>query len=165
MSTKKNTKLAPVSTNSEILWNGKISGESDSRSYTRALLNPSAQAGHTIKAVGGFKSEFLDFIAELHEQIEAVNRGDMKRPEAILVGQSYILNEIFNSLARRAFNQNNIKHHETYLRLALKAQTQCRATLETLSNIKNPPIVYTRQANIANGPQQINNEAPSHTGK
>jgi hypothetical protein len=30
-------------------------------------------------------------------------------------------------------------------------------TLETLSNIKNPPVVYAKQANIANGPQQVNN--------
>lgn len=153
--------MAPISINSEILWKGKIPGESDSRSNTRALINPAAQAGHTIRAIGGFKSDTFDFMAELHEQIEAVNNGDMKRPEAILVSQSYILNEIFNSLARRAFNQNNIKHHETYLRLALKAQTQCRATLETLSNIKDPPVVYTKQANIANGPQQVNNEASS----
>lgn len=32
---------------------------------------------------------------------------------------------------------------------------------ETLANIKNPPVVYARQANIANGPQQINNSIPA----
>jgi hypothetical protein len=40
---------------------------------------------------------------------------------------------------------------------ALRAQSQCRTTLETLAAIKNPPIVYARQANIAQGPQQVNN--------
>lgn len=50
-----------------------------------------------------------------------------------------------------------IQAAETYMRLALKAQAQCRATLETFANIKNPPVVYARQANIANGPQQVNN--------
>jgi hypothetical protein len=30
-------------------------------------------------------------------------------------------------------------------------------TLETLSAIKNPPVVYAKQANIAHGPQQVNN--------
>ena len=41
------------------------------------------------------------------------------------------------------------------------------ARLETLCTIKNPPVVYARQANIANGPQQVNNAlAPSaHAGK
>ena len=46
---------------------------------------------------------------------------------------------------------------DRYLRLALKAQSQCRATLETLATIKNPPVIYAKQANIANGPQQVNN--------
>ncbi len=164
MSTKKNTKLAPVHTSSDILWEGKVPGESDSRTDTRALLNPCVQAGHTIRAVGKFKSDMLDFVAELHEQIDAVNRGDMKRPEAMLFTQAHTLNEVFNGLAKRAFNQENIKRLESFMRLALKAQTQCRATLETLANIKNPPIVYTRQANITSGPQQVNNEASSHTG-
>ena len=48
---------------------------------------------------------------------------------------------------------------ETYLRLALKAQSQCRATLETLAAIKNPPIIFAEQANVTTGPQQINNGA------
>ena len=43
------------------------------------------------------------------------------------------------------------------MRLALKAQSQCRATLETLATIKNPPVVIARQANISSGPQQVNN--------
>jgi hypothetical protein len=38
---------------------------------------------------------------------------------------------------------------DRYLRLGLKAQSQCRATLETLVQIKNPPVVVARQANIA----------------
>ena len=42
--------------------------------------------------------------------------------------------------------------------LALKAQNQCRMTLETLATIKNPPVVFARQANINNGGhQQVNN--------
>ena len=50
---------------------------------------------------------------------------------------------------------------DRYLRLALKAQSQCRATLETLATIKNPPVIYAKQANISNGPQQVNNGLPA----
>lgn len=39
----------------------------------------------------------------------------------------------------------------------LKAQSQCRATLETLAAIKVGPAIFARQANIAHGPQQVNN--------
>jgi hypothetical protein len=45
------------------------------------------------------------------------------------------------------------------MRVALKAQNQCRMTVETLGTIKNPPVVFARQANIAQGPQQVNNNA------
>ena len=45
-----------------------------------------------------------------------------------------------------------------FVSLALKAQNQSRATLDTLANIKNPrQTVITKQANISNGPQQVNN--------
>ncbi len=54
-----------------------------------------------------------------------------------------------------------IQAAETYMRLALKAQAQCRATLEALATIKSPPVVYARQANIAAGPQQVNNGVSS----
>ena len=49
------------------------------------------------------------------------------------------------------------RYRERYLRLALRAQGQCRATLETLGVIKNPPTVFAKQANIAAGPQHVNN--------
>ena len=50
---------------------------------------------------------------------------------------------------------------EIYLRLALKAQAQCRTTVETLVEMKNPrPVAFVSQANISNGPQQVNNATP-----
>jgi hypothetical protein len=57
---------------------------------------------------------------------------------------------------------------DKYMRLALKAQSQCRAALETLARIKNP-IPCIKQTNIANGPQQASNgqsaaAGPSQTG-
>jgi hypothetical protein len=56
-------------------------------------------------------------------------------------------------------DETGIEHwlKESSTRLALKAQGQCRATLETLAVIKNPTMVFARQANIAHGPQQVNN--------
>jgi hypothetical protein len=57
--------------------------------------------------------------------------------------------------------QAHMPNLEGFMRLALRAQSQCRATLETLATIKNPPVVFARQANIANGPQQVNNGVPA----
>jgi hypothetical protein len=53
-----------------------------------------------------------------------------------------------------------IEASEKYMRLALKAQAQCRATIETLAAIKNPPLVIAKQANISAGHQQVNNGNP-----
>ena len=98
-------------------------------------------------------------MVSLRATIKEVGDGDLRSVEAILIGQAGALNAMFSELARRA--GLNIGEHlgatETYMRLALKAQGQCRATLETLAAIKNPPVVYARQANISHGPQQVNN--------
>jgi hypothetical protein len=49
-----------------------------------------------------------------------------------------------------------VSQFQLNLRLALKVQGQCRATVETLAVIKNPPV-FAKQANITSGPQQVNN--------
>lgn len=105
----------------------------------------------------------MDMARELRDQGEAVNGGDFAGPERMLNAQAVALNAIFAEMARRA--ALNMGEHlaatEIYLRLALKAQSQSRATFETLAAMKTPPVVFTRQANFANGPQQVNNnEAP-----
>jgi hypothetical protein len=100
-----------------------------------------------------------DMVAALKAQGEAVNRGDLAAGERMLSAQAAALNAIFGELARRA--ALNMGEHldatDRYMRLALKAQSQSRATIETLAAIKNPPVVFARQANIAHGPQQVNN--------
>ena len=41
------------------------------------------------------------------------------------------------------------------MRLALRAQSQCRATLDSLSSLNKAPTVFAQQANVATN-QQIN---------
>ena len=100
-----------------------------------------------------------DMVKALHTHGEAINRGDLSAAERMLNSQAVALNAIFGELARRA--ALNMGTHlgatESYMRLALKAQSQSRATVETLAAIKNPPVVFTKQMNVANGPQQVNN--------
>jgi len=101
-----------------------------------------------------------DMVHELREQGQAINRGDLAMSERMLNAQSMTLNSIFIEMARRsALNMGeHLEASDRYMRLALKAQAQCRATVETLSEMKNPhAVAFVKQANIANGAQQINN--------
>lgn len=132
----------------------------------RTVLRPTVQAAVTLKEYGKAYGD-LDLsglIDALTVQTKAASDGDLGRGEAMLATQAHTLDAIFNNLARRAINAEYMDNLDRYLKLALRAQSQCRATWETLSAMKNPPMVgYVRQANIARGHQQVNN-APSTAG-
>ncbi len=126
----------------------------------RTVLRPTVLAAVTFKEYGKSYGD-LDLsglIDALTAQTEAVTDGDLERGEAMLTAQAHILDAVFNNLARRAINAEYMDALDRYLKLALRAQSQCRAIWETLATMKNPPMMgYVRQANIAHGPQQVNN--------
>ncbi len=110
--------------------------------------------------------DLAEIISVLNTKVAAVQGGDLREAEAILTAQALALNAIFTEMAICA--GLNTKHSldvvDRCLRLALKAQGQCRATLETLAALKNPSAaVFAQQANIAHGPQQVNNGVPART--
>jgi hypothetical protein len=49
-------------------------------------------------------------------------------------------------------------------RIAFRAWSRCRATLATLAAIKLRPVAFVNQANIAHGPQQVNNSRVVRNG-
>jgi hypothetical protein len=128
----------------------------------RQVLDPTVSAAALVTAFAEptFGAvELGALVKELTEQCGEIQNGNLKRAESMLIAQASSLDAIFLGLANRASANigNNIGNVETYLKIALRAQSQCRATLETLSAIKNPPVVFAKQANISNGPQQVNN--------
>jgi hypothetical protein len=101
-------------------------------------------------------------MATLRAQGEAVNAGNLAQAEAMLINQATALQTVFARLVERGLGCTEIAPFEANLRMGLRAQSQCRATLETLAAIKNPaPVSFVRQANIAHGPQQVNNNPGS----
>ncbi|MBK0054346.1 hypothetical protein [Stenotrophomonas sp. S39] len=92
--------------------------------------------------------------------VEATKRGGTEQADALLTSQAIALNTVFLEMGRRAALAmgDRPSQMERYMRLALKAQAQCRSTLESLAEIRNPrPVAFVKQANIASGHQQINN--------
>jgi hypothetical protein len=136
-------------------------GEDRNAVEAKSLLRPTVNAA-LLTAEFGMRQEgpsLMSLINELAEQCSMVKAGDLSRPESILLSQAHALDAIFTRLAYLA-NQNLFSQFdccERLLKLALRSQSQCRATLEALSAIKNPPVVIARQANVSSGPQQVNN--------
>ena len=139
--------------------------------YAKAVLSPSISASAVVEQYGNalFGKGNLDIHTlekAVKESTEAIHNGNMKAVEAMLYGQAVALQTMFVNLARRAdCQQGRLDNIEALMKLAFRAQNQCRMTLETLSNVKNPPVVYARQANITSGPQQVNNGLTHATEK
>jgi len=101
--------------------------------------------------------ELTEAMAVMSEKADKINKGDLRELESTLSAQVVSLNAIFSNMARRSVMSDDLRYMETNMRLALKAQAQCARTVEVLAAIKNPSVVYAKQANIAQGHQQVNN--------
>lgn len=138
--------------------------ESLAKSMAFACTYPEGKAARVICATDAKSAYGGPDLGELVRNIELhtdlVNAGEMRRIEGMLVSQAIALESLFTHLAERAMAHSQIPGFEANMRMALRAQNQSRATIEALVNLKNPPVVFAKQANIANGPQQVNNGTP-----
>jgi hypothetical protein len=124
------------------------------------VLAPAAQSGIGVLGWSKFAGDPdpSKLCQEIQDEIKKVSSGDMRPVEGMLFGQALALQTIFTALSRRAGANETLKQVQVNLTLALKAQAQCRATLEALAELKNPrPVSFVKQANISHGHQQVNN--------
>ena len=141
-------------------------GETEQALTARYCTGPEFRAALTVHKIGsGVSNAKLDIgatLGELEALTAAAVKGDLSQGEATLAAQASALDALFHFLARSSIlNMGEYTDAaDRYMRLALRAQGHCRATIETLAAIKNPaPVAFVRQANIAHGPQQVNNWA------
>jgi hypothetical protein len=103
---------------------------------------------------------FQSTMQVLGKTITQIQSGDLSKIEEMYISQAVALEVMFASLARRAKAQDKLLQYEAHMRLALKAQNHCRATLQALVQLKQPSqTTFVKQANIAQGHQQVNNLA------
>jgi alkylhydroperoxidase/carboxymuconolactone decarboxylase family protein YurZ len=150
----------------------KEKGKSEIRQLTELQLSPIINNTVTLQAMAITISDKIDLneaVAVMKEKSKKIIAGDLSELESTLTAQVVSLNAIYNTLALRSASNlgNSLKCTEIYMRLALKAQAQCARTVEVLAAMKNPPIVFAKQANIAHGHQQVNNgvQPATHAGK
>ena len=143
---------------------GDLTDEGAERVKAEMLLSPEMMAlDIAMSSIPGIEESKLwndsssHIMAELQTKSAAVNSGDLRHVESMLVNQAIALQHIFLRMTTRGIHQTKMEHIDGFMRLALKAQNQSRATLETLASMRTPPVVYAKQANINHGNQQVNN--------
>jgi hypothetical protein len=158
----------PAEADKNVLSIRREPGEDFDVALVKTRLHPVTSATATIRGFEKPMTEhgFASLVTELSRHVEDVKAGNMSRPETILLMQAQTLDVIFNAMAQRAA-VNVGTHRDTadlYLRMALKAQAQCRSTIETLAEIKAPRSTsFIKQQNVANQ-QQVNNGSQVNNG-
>jgi hypothetical protein len=123
-------------------------------------VSPEFRAANTVAKLDK-SGNVADLAVELLKRSGDARQGNLGRAEQMLLAQAHTLDALFHRLAAASMTPGRGEQGERLLRLALKAQGQCARTLEVLAGVKNPPVVYARQANVTTGPQQINNGIPA----
>ena len=136
--------------------------QSKDEAIAEKLLQPSSLSASVIDAFkGNVQADGIDFplaLQILEQEVEKLKSGDLTKVEEMLLSQAVALEMMFASMARRAKSQERLAQYETHMRFALKAQNQSRATLQALVQLKQPSqTTFVKQANIAQGHQQVNN--------
>ena len=135
--------------------------QSVEEAMAQTLLRPTTNAALSIKSHHEKQEQLTidEVVKELQRQNEKMEEGGLQRAEAMLLAQAHTLDSLFADLLRHSrLNMGEYFHAaEKYMRLALKAQSQCRTTLESLAEIKNPkPYIQNNRAQY----QQVNNGMP-----
>lgn len=113
--------------------------ETEADALAHIALRPAVQAAITLLDYNGEKIGAVSIntlVDDLDRECERVNKGDLSQAEALLMSQAHTLDAVFHYLARWARRATHRKALDTDLCLALKVQGQCRATLETLAEIR-----------------------------
>jgi hypothetical protein len=138
-------------------------GETVEQAKARAALSPEYHAANSIFQLGQILSskdvDLTKLAKGLEYQSQRLSEGNLGQVESMLTAQAHTLDALFHNLLRRA--ALNVKNEfsvvERLFKLALKAQSQSRTTLDSIAAMKKPPPELIKQTNVALGHQQVNN--------
>lgn len=135
-------------------------GKSQARKLAEVALDPNAHAMATANLFG--KGTFgpqpiTDSYEVIQSHAKAAISGDLANQKAMLAGQATALNAIFSEMARRAaLNMGEyVGATESYMRLALKAQAQCRSTIEALDRLTSGHVQTVKHVHVNEGGQAV----------
>lgn len=138
-------------------------GESNDQSYARVMLDPVIR--HACNAMNYSAQVFgesgqpsiMESTQALQDNVAKAEAGDLKAASRMLASQAYSLDTMFTELARRSIMNMGeyIDASDRYMRLALKAQTACRATLEALAKLHQPREQIVKHVHVNEGGQAV----------
>jgi len=142
-------------------------GEATERALARTVTSPECLSASVLTICQNIQhTQINEMIKELKQQTAAVQSNDLSRAEGMLIAQAHTLDGLFARLTTNALTSTDMDKLERYMKLALKAQNQARATLQTLGELKAPKqVAFVKQANIGNQVQVNNAGSPSHARK
>ena len=155
MSGKTKANRKPKPPEKEVLNIEAEGGKSDARRLADVALDPAAHALSVARPFnrGAFgQTEINATYESMLDKTGKAKAGDLGHYRAMLAGQAISLNSIFTEMARRsALNMGEyIDAADRYMRLALKAQAQSRATIEALERISNGREQTVRHVHVDN---------------
>ncbi|WP_394730731.1 hypothetical protein [Altererythrobacter sp. GH1-8] len=138
-------------------------------------LKPDIRHGSTIATMlGPEKTEkergelsTIELGLSLKEIDDRAAAGDLEFASRILTSQAVTLDTIFTEMARRMARNcdSYLGAMETYARLAMKAQSQSRSTLEALAKLHQPREQTVRHVHVNEGGRAIiADQFNNHTG-
>jgi hypothetical protein len=138
--------------------------ENPNVALARALLDPGIRHGalgvaFAAKVVGkhDVMPDIGDYTESLRQTMTKTGEGDLKMASKLLTAQAMSLDGIFTELARRAAANMGeyMQATESYLRLALKAQANSRATVEALAKLHQPREQTVRHVHVNEGGKAV----------
>ncbi len=139
-------------------------GEDEATTMSRAMVTPYLRHGVLAselskKAFGKLPGtpRFDHYGKEIKARAKKVRDGDMDMATELLTAQALSLDTMMTELMRRSimnFGDYPLAA-ERYARLAFKAQSNCRATLETLAKQNQPHVQTVRHVHVNEGGQAV----------
>lgn len=142
----------------------QLPDETGAKAVARKVLDPGFRHALTASAFAG-KSlgstieppglmDYVDHVLKLEDRAEA---GDLALASRLLASQAITLDAMFTELARRAaINMGEyMDASQKYGRLALKAQSNCRTTLEALGKLHQPREQTVRHVHVNEGGRAV----------
>lgn len=138
--------------------------ETGAMAMARKVLDPGFRHAFTASSFAGKilgnsieHPGLMDYVHHVLKVGDKAEAGDLAIASRLLASQAITLDSMFTELARRtALNMGEyIDAAERYGRLALKAQSNCRATLEALAKLHQPREQTVRHVHVNEGGQAV----------